>query len=111
MCYHFFQYQPLTGTSSDGLVDAPITNVTVLYTDSNNPGIIINACTGTSGENCTCGDVDGSDTSCSLYLPLTDSLRSTDAVSMISVVLNVSNEGIKDGLFNTSSTRNFTCEH
>ena len=30
---------------------------------------------------------------------------------MISVVLNVSNEGIKDGLFNSNSTRKFKCKH
>ena len=105
----YSQYQPLTGTSSDGLVDAPITNVTVLYTDPNSPEILNNACTGTNRENetCTCGNVGGSDTSCSLYLPLTDS---TDDMSMISVVLNVSNDGIKDGLFNTDSIRNFKSE-
>ena len=84
MCIHFIQYQPLTGTTSDGLVDAPITNVTVLYTDPNNTDILHNACTNTSGEDeyCTCDNVNGSDiyiaTSCSLYLPLTDSLSDTD---------------------------------
>ena len=110
MCIHFIlQYQPLTGTTSDGLVDAPITNVTVLYTDPNNPDNLLNACTNTSGH-CTCGDVDGSDTSCSLYLPLTDSLSDTDDMSMISVVLNVSNKGINNGLFNTQSIRKFECE-
>ena len=109
---HFFQYQPLTGTPSDGLVDAPITDVTVLYTDPNNPEILNSACTGIDGEDetCTCGDVDVSDTSCSLYLPLTDSLSSTDDMSMISVVLNVSNNGIKDQLFTNDSIRNFICE-
>ena len=55
--------------------------------------------------------MNGSDTSCSLYLPLTDSLSDTDDMSMISVVLNVSNEGIKDGLFNTNAIRKFKCEH
>ena len=90
------QFQPLTGTSSDGLVDARITNVTVLYAHPNNPNIFLNACTGTSGEICTCGVVDGSDTSCSLYLPLKDSLSSTDDIPLISVVLNVSNKDIND---------------
>ena len=52
--------------------------------------------------------MNGSDTSCSLYLPLTDSLSDTDDMSMISVVLNVSNEGAKDGLF---TIRKFRCEH
>ena len=110
--FHFIQYQPLTGTTSDGLVDVPITNVTVLYTDPNNTDIFLNACANTSGEDeiCTCGDVDGSDTSCSLYLPLTQSLSDTDDMSMISVVLNVSNEGINNGLFNTQSKRKFQCE-
>ena len=55
--------------------------------------------------------MNGSDTSCSLYLPLTDSLCDTDDMSMISVVFNVSNEGIKNGLFNTDSKRKFRCEH
>ena len=112
MCIHFIlQYQPLNGTTSDGLNYALITNVTVLYTDPNNPDILLNACADTSGkdEDCTCGDVNGSDTSCSLYLPLTDSLRDTDDMSMISVVLNASNEGISNGLFNTHSIRKFAC--
>ena len=64
----------------DYIVDAPITNVTVLYTDPNNTDILLNACTNTSGEDehCTCDSVNGSNTSCSLYLPLTDSLSDTD---------------------------------
>ena len=55
--------------------------------------------------------MNGSDTSCSLYLPLTQSLSDTDDMSMISVVLNVSNEGIKDGLFNSNSIKKFRCKH
>ena len=46
-----------------------------------------------------------------IYIPLTDRLSDTDDMSMMSVVLNVSNEGIKDGLFNTNSTMKFRCEH
>ena len=45
----------------DYIVDAPITNVTVLYTDPNNTDILLNACTNTSGEDehCTCDSVNG----------------------------------------------------